>query len=123
MKRTTLHNVTDLRNTATGSVARIDGKWHSVNTWHGAVDEIRFELNDRQIKELNLPEDGMIWSNMTWKEELERNLDFHQDRVNTAKERIRIAERDLEELNGCLASDIDDLRKAEKALSEYDGEE
>ena len=62
-------------------------------------------------------------NDMTWKEELERNLDFHQDRVNTAKKRIRIAERDLEELNGCLASDIDDLRKAEKALSEYDGEE
>lgn len=60
---------------------------------------------------------------MTWKQELEANLDFQQDRVNTAKERIRIAERDLEDLKEWLARDLDDLRKAEKDLAEYDGEE
>ena len=64
----------------------------------------------------------MTWRNVTWKQELEANLDFHQNRVKEANERIRIAERDLLDLQECLASDLDDLRAAEKALAEYDGE-
>ena len=65
----------------------------------------------------------MTWRNVTWKQELEANLDFHQNRVKGAKERIRIAERDLLDLQEWLARDLDDLRMAEKALAEYDGEE
>jgi hypothetical protein len=65
----------------------------------------------------------MTWSNMTWKQELEANLDFHQNRVKEARDRIRIAERDLLDLQEWLARDLDDLRVAEKALAEYSGEE
>jgi hypothetical protein len=44
--------ITNLRNTATGPVAQIDGIWHSVNAHHGAVDEIRYPLSEREIADL-----------------------------------------------------------------------
>jgi hypothetical protein len=46
--------ISDLRLTPTGPVARIDGIWHSVNTWEGMVDEVRFALRPEEITSLGL---------------------------------------------------------------------
>lgn len=56
----TTDTITDLRHTSTGPVARINGVWHSVNTYQGQVDEIRFALPAHVIAELGLPEDVAV---------------------------------------------------------------
>ena len=49
--------VTDFRNTPRGPIAKVDGKWFSVNGVKGDIQDVRYDLDDRELVEHGVTND------------------------------------------------------------------
>ena len=50
---------TDYMQTSTGPVAKIDGKWFSVNGNHQEIIDVRYALNSTELQRLGIENDGL----------------------------------------------------------------
>jgi hypothetical protein len=55
---------TDFRYTATGPIAYHKGQWYSINGSPQNITDVRYALNDKELKELNLRNENspqIVW--------------------------------------------------------------
>ena len=50
---------TDFKQTSTGPIAKIDGKWWSVNGTHQDIVDVRYALNSTELQRLGIKNDGL----------------------------------------------------------------
>lgn len=50
---------TEYKQTSTGPIAKIDGKWFSVNGDHQEIIDVRYALNSTELQRLGIENDGM----------------------------------------------------------------
>ena len=49
----------EFKNTSTGPIAKIDGKWWSVNGTHQDIVDVRYALNSRELQREGIKNDGL----------------------------------------------------------------